>query len=295
MFFSEENFWFAGLKGAFRTPTWRALGSSLVIVFFYYAFLYFLVNYYVDFEFHIPGFVVYMLGYVIAILFYFRLNNSYYRWNDGYKSLAYLRANSDSFTMKVCSYLKEYPPEIYYLTSMMKNFARAMRDIVRDFQDAKNMIEPELGMMNKFDKVYHLPSRVNSMLEERINKLYKSGKITRVQFLDLTRCVNKNSEHLSSAEALKGTPPPKTYVMHIRGFIISYMFMIPFGFTEDFAAWMLLFLLVFFYFYAGLEIVSDEVEDPFGFDPDDLPVEPLTLDLENRVDSIIQTNIYSKL
>ena len=289
MLFSEDNFWFAGLKGSFKTPTWKALFSSLIIVFTYYAFLYFLVTRYVDFDFHIPGFVVYTLGYVIALLFYFRLNNSYYRWNDGYKAISYLRANSDSFSMKVSAYLKDHPHEIQFLISMMKNYARAMRDIVRDFQNAKDMIEAEKGMMHKFENVYHLPSRVNTLMEERINQLYKENKITRVQFLDLNRCIIKNSEHLSGAEALKGTPPPKAYIIHIRGFIISYMLMIPFGFIQEFEAWMLLFLLVFFYFYAGLEIISDEVEDPFGFDPNDLPVEPLTVDIENRIESIVKT------
>ncbi len=289
MIFTRDNFWFMGLKGAFSTSTWRSLFSSLVIVFIYYGFLYFLVTQHVDFDFEIPGFVVYMLGYVIAILFYFRLNNSYYRWNDGYKSITYLRANADTFSMKIRTYLKDHPTEIQFLATMMMNYARGMRDIVRNFQDAKSMMEPERGMMKKFENVYHLPSRINALMEERINELYKLGKITRMQFWDLNRCIVKNSEHLSSAEALKGTPPPKTYVMHIRGFIISYMFMIPFGFIHDFAVWMLLFLLVFFYFYAGLEIISDEIEDPFGFDANDLPVEPLTIDLENRIESIIKT------
>jgi ion channel-forming bestrophin family protein len=293
MFFTKDNFWFVGLKGTFRAPTWRALWSSLVIVFIYYFILRLLAERYFDFSFHIPGFVVYMLGYVIAILFYFRLNNSYYRWNDGYKSLAYLRANADSLTMKVRAYLKDHPEEIHYLTSMMKNFARAMRDIVRNFQDPKGMIEAQPDMIAKLENVYHLPSRVNSLLEERINKLYQKKIISRAQFLDLNRCVVKNSEHLSSAEALKGTPPPKAYIVHIRGFILSYMLMIPFGFIHEIGVWMLLFLIVFFYFYAGLEIISDIVEDPFGFDADDLPVEPLTVDLERRVDGIINTS-YQK-
>lgn len=281
---SKHDFWFMGLKGSWRAPTWKALFSSLIIVGAYYTLLYWLRHYYVDFEFHIPGFAVYMLGYVIALLFYFRLNNSYYRWNDGYKSIAYLRANMDTFTMKVNAYLNGHIEDQKYLGTMMKNFARAMRDIVRNFQDPKNMIEAETDFTAKISNLYHLPSRINSLLEDRLNKLYTDGKLSRVQFLDLNRCISRNSEQLSAAEALKGTPPPKPYIIHIRGFLISYMLMIPFGFTEEYSIWMLLFLITFFFFYSGLEIVSEEVEDPFGFDPDDLPVEPLTADIENRID-----------
>jgi putative membrane protein len=110
-----------------------------------------------------------------------------------------------------------------------------------------------------------------------------------MQFLDLNRNLIKNSELLSSAETLKTTPPPKIYIIHIRGFLLSYMFMIPFGFIHEFGVWMLLFLLVFFYFYTGLEIISEEIEDPFGFDMNDLPVEPITMDIENRIDANSKT------
>ena len=288
--FSKDNFWFGFLKGAFKTPTWRALLSSLFFVSIYYTFLYVLASRFVNFEFHIPGFVVYSLGYVIAILFYFRLNSSYYRWYDGNKTLAYLKANADSFSMKASAYLNEKPNESRFLNSMMKNFCRGVRDIVRNFQDASAMIEAEQGLIKKLENVYHLPNQVNSMIESRINLLYKDGTITKMQFLDLNRNIIKNSELLSSAETLKTTPPPKTYIIHIRGFLLSYMFMIPFGFIHEFGAWMLLFLIVFFYFYTGLEIISEEIEDPFGFDMNDLPVEPMTMDIENRIDQNSKTN-----
>lgn len=293
MIIRKDDFWFMGLKGSWRAPTWKALFSTLILVSGYYGLLYWLRHYYVDFEFHIPGFSVYMLGYVIALLFYFRLNNSYYRWNDGYKSIAYLRANMDTFTMKVNAYLAGHPEDQKYLGTMMKNFARSMRDIVRNFQDPKNMIEAESGFMSKITNLYHLPSRINGLMEERLNKLYMDGKLTRVQFYDLNRCISKNAEQLSAAEALKGTPPPKPYIIHIRGFLISYMLMIPFGFTEEYSVWMLLFLVTFFFFYSGLEIVSEEVEDPFGFDPDDLPVEPLTADIENRIDDNLKIKTHA--
>jgi putative membrane protein len=243
----------------------------------------------VNFDFYIPGYVVYSLGYVIAILFYFRLNNSYYRWYDGNKTLAYLKANADSFSMKTSAYLKDNPDELLYLNAMMKNFCRGVRDIVRNFQDARGMIEAEPGLIKRLENVYHLPNQVNALIEKRINILYKNGTITRMQFLDLNRNTIKNSELLSSAETLKTTPPPKIYIIHIRGFLLSYMFMIPFGFIHEFGAWMLMFLLVFFYFYTGLEIISEEIEDPFGFDMNDIPVEPITLDIENRIDANSKT------
>src|SRR5689334_22690982 len=130
MIISKDDFWFVGLRGAFSSPTWKALFSSLVLVSIYYSLLYWLRHYYVDFVFHIPGYAIYMLGYIIALLFYFRLNNSYYRWNDGYKSITYLRANMDTFTMKVNTYLAGNSTDQRYLATMMKNFARSMRDIV---------------------------------------------------------------------------------------------------------------------------------------------------------------------
>jgi ion channel-forming bestrophin family protein len=289
MILSKDDFWFSFLKVARRTQTIRLMTLSVVLISIYYAVLYVTHEYFFDFDFKIPDFIIYSLGYVIAILFYFRLGNSYYRWFDGLKSLASLRSNSDSFSIKVSTYLKDHRPEVKFLVILMKDYYRSVRDIVRGFQNPKAMIEPEIGFVRHFVGNYHLPSKINSLLEERLNTLYKEGKLTKPQFWDINRCIVKNSEHLSACEALKGTPPPPTYIMHIRGFILLYALMIPFGFIHEFQAWMLLFLVVFFYFYAGLEIVSDQIEDPFGLDKDDLPIEEMTLDTERRARQIVNT------
>jgi ion channel-forming bestrophin family protein len=281
----KGNLLYYVLKYAFQSSTWKALLPSLVLVSGYYALLYFIIDTFLNVDFLIPGFVVYSLGYVIAILFYFRLNNSYYRWMEGIKSMAYLRANAESFVIKAKAYLGLEHPDLKFLIVMKKNHYRALRDTVRGFNNPIGMIIPSEGY-DKMESAYHLPSRINSILQDKVNDLYKKGAITKVQFLDLNRNIQKNTEHVSSAETLKGTPPPKTYIMHIRGFIIAYAAMIPFGFIHDLQIWMLMFLVVFFYFYAGLEIISDEVEDPFGFDENDIPVNELTELVEKRLDDI---------
>jgi putative membrane protein len=110
-----------------------------------------------------------------------------------------------------------------------------------------------------------------------------------VEFLDISRNIIKNSEHQAVCESLKDTPPPKTYIIHLRGFVLFYAGIIPFGFIHELGVWMMLFLAVFFYFYAGMEIISEEVEDPFGFDQNDLPVNELTKIAEKRIIQIIKS------
>lgn len=282
----KDTIWFFDLRHAFRTPTWKALALSMVLISAYYLALYYLVNHFINFEFEIPGFVIYSLGYVIAILFYFRLNNSYYRWSDGNKAMAQLRALNESFVMKAKTYLAGDEDEVKFLAIMVKNHYRALRDLVRGFQNPKNLIEPKPGYSSKMEGSQHLATRLTSLLVQRINALYRDGKLTRVQFLDLSRIIHKNTEIVSTCEALQDSPPPKTYIFHIRGFILAYAAMIPFGFMGHLEAWVLLFLVVFFYFYAGLEMVSDEMEDPFGFDENDIPVAQLTDLVEKRIDAI---------
>lgn len=282
----KDNVWFYDLHNAFRTPTWKALSLSILLVSVYYASLYFFFHGIYNFEFHIPGFVIYSLGYVIAILFYFRLNNSYYRWNDGNKSITQLRALNESFVIKAKNYLGDHKEEFRILTVLVKNHYRALRDLVRGFQNPKNLIEPVPGYRTKFESSHHLATRINNLLAQKVNNLYNEGRLTKIQFLDLCRLVQKNTEIVSNCEALQDSPPPKTYVMHIRGFILAYAGMIPFGFMDEFQAWVLLFLVVFFYFYAGLEIISDEIEDPFGFDINDIPVTELTALTEKRIDEV---------
>jgi ion channel-forming bestrophin family protein len=282
----KDTIWFYDMRYAFRTPTWKALSLSLALITAYYLSLYYLVNNIFDFDFQIPGFVIYSLGYVIAILFYFRLNNSYYRWNDGSKAMAQLRSLNESFVIKATTYLPDDHEAVNFLSVMVKNHYRSLRDLVRGFQNPKNMIEPQPGYSARMEGSQHLATRISNLLAQKINTLYTDGRLTRIQFLDLSRLLHKNTEIVSTCQALQDSPPPKTYIIHIRGFILAYAMMIPFGFVDHFEAWVLLFLVVFFYFYAGLEMVSDEMEDPFGFDTNDIPVTQLTELVEKRIDAI---------
>ena len=203
--------------------------------------------------------------------------------------MTYLRANAESFSMKVRSTLRGDTEQEKYLLAMMINFYRSVRDKVRGIQDPERLIPQGNLPKDELKTLDDMPSGINSLIEERINRLYKEGKISRMEFLDLSRNITKNSEYLAICESLKDTPPPKTYIIHLRGFVLFYAGIIPFGFIHELGVWMMLFLAVFFYFYTGMEIISEEVEDPFGFDQNDLPVNELTKMAERRITQIIKS------
>jgi len=289
MRFPQGWFYFSFIGLAHRSPVIARLGLSVLLVLGYYVLIHFIQANFTNLDFVVPGFMVYVFGYVIALLFYFRLGNSYYRWYDGLKAITYLRANAESFSMKVQSCLKNEPEQQKYLHAMMINFYRSVRDKVRGIQDPGRLIPQGDLPRNELEALDDLPGGLNALIENRINRLYKDGKISRVEFLDISRNIIKNSEHQAVCESLKDTPPPKTYIIHLRGFVLFYAGIIPFGFIHELGVWMMLFLAVFFYFYAGMEIISEEVEDPFGFDQNDLPVNELTKIAEKRIIQIIKS------
>ncbi len=169
---------------------------------------------------------------------------------------------------------------------MIGNHYKALRDLVRDIRITKDLIEPEAGYKQRMSKSYVLPNRINELIQERLSELHKNGKLTRVQFWDINKIVTKNTELVAACQAIHNTPPPKSYVVHIRSFLLFYMLMIPFGFMGHYEIWMIFFLSIFFYFYTGLEIISEEIQDPFGFDVNDLPVAGITRDTLKRIEEI---------
>lgn len=65
---------------------------------------------------------------------------------------------------------------------------------------------------------------------------------------------------------------------------------------HDFTFWVYVFLRVFinpivlfiFYVLASLEIIAEEIEDPFGADTNDLPLEKMALNIHHNLDDILR-------
>jgi putative membrane protein len=96
------------------------------------------------------------------------------------------------------------------------------------------------------------------------------------------------SESLGACERIRSTPIPYSYSLFIKKIIFLYTLTMPFGFVTDFGYWTILVTTFIFYAFASLELIAEEIEDPFGTDANDLPTDDLALKIGKQIDDIFK-------
>ena len=86
-----------------------------------------------------------------------------------------------------------------------------------------------------------------------------------------------------ACERIKSTPIPFSYSVLIHRIVAIYCFLLPFGFVET-IHWLTPVVVLFIsYAFFGLDAVGDELEKPFGLDPNDLPLSAISRTIEGNL------------
>jgi putative membrane protein len=81
-------------------------------------------------------------------------------------------------------------------------------------------------------------------------------------------------------ERIRNTPLPWSYTVLIHTIVAVYCFTLPFGLVSTTHVLTPLVVLMIAYAFLGLDAVGDELEEPFGKDYNDLPLESITRTIE---------------
>jgi putative membrane protein len=95
--------------------------------------------------------------------------------------------------------------------------------------------------------------------------------------------LNELSNIIGGCERIASTPIPYTYKVLLHRTVYFYCFLLPFGFVDS-LGWMMPIIVTFIaYTFVALEAVADELEDPFGLEPNDLALNALCNMIENTL------------
>jgi putative membrane protein len=93
---------------------------------------------------------------------------------------------------------------------------------------------------------------------------------------------------MGACERIKKTPIPFSYSVYIKIFVSLYGLILPFGLFNDFGFYAIPLTMFIFFAMLGLELMAEEIEEPFGLDCNDLPTGDIALTIKKNVFEILE-------
>ena len=243
--------------------------------------------YYFQLEPKLSSGIFSLLGIVLSILLVFRTNTAYDRWWEGRQQWGRLVNECRNLAVLLRGTLPdEDTSSKIYFARHISNFCISLRDHLRDgvTLEALDLTEHEkTELSNKL----HKPNHISLWLYKRIHTIYKAGTFTESDLLNIKPHQQALLDILGACERIKKTPIPFSYSVYIKLFISLYGWMLPFGLFMDFGFYTIPLVMFILFAMLGLELMAEEIEEPFGLDCNDLPTGTLAETIKKNVFEIM--------
>ncbi|MFN5250230.1 MAG: bestrophin family protein [Bacteroidia bacterium] len=229
-----------------------------------------------------------LLGLVISLLLVFRTNTAYDRWWEGRKLWGALVNNSRNLAMKLQALLPaEQIKHRNFFRKAIPLFAQALDKHLKSPELEMSLDDHEHLELNALNLKGHVPNQIATVIIKRCYELEKQGIISQTQLLTLNPEISALSDICGACERIKNTPIPFSYASFIKRFIILYIFTLPWSLASNLGFWSVPVVAFVFYALSSLEVIAEEIEEPFGTDPNDLPTDKIAGTIGKNIHDII--------
>ena len=279
--------WISFIFNISKADTFRKLIPMMILIGLYSAVIAYLEIEYWDLPDDSPvkniSIMHGMLGFVISLLLAYRTNTAYDRWWEGRKIWGSLINNSRNLSIKLSVILQDEKDRTYF-RKMIPSYASILHKHLNDTDTSKQLFD---DVDLEIDHHKHKPNQVVQMLFQKINDLYVSKKITGDQLIILNSEIQSFTEICGACERIKNTPIPYSYSAFIKKFIFIYVLTLPFGYVFSLGYYVVPVVVFIFYVLASLELIAEEIEDPFGSDANDLPTAKIASNIKKHIEELL--------
>jgi len=279
--------WFSFIFHFSKADTFRKLFPIMIFIGIYSATIAYLEIEFWDLpdDSHVKNISVMhsMLGFVISLLLAYRTNTAYDRWWEGRRMWGSLVNNSRNFAIKLSVILNDEKDRTFF-RKIIPAYASILNKHLKDEETGKQLFD-DVDLI--IDHHKHRPNQVAKIIFTKINDLYKSNKISGDQLITLNSEVIAFTDICGACERIKNTPIPYSYSAFIKKFIFIFVLTLPFGYVFLLGYYVIPVVVFIFYVLASLELIAEEIEDPFGTDANDLPTQKISENIKKHVEELI--------
>lgn len=229
-----------------------------------------------------------LVGVALGLLLVFRTNVSYERYWEGRRMWGNIINASRDLARGVTVHLAGDPTRRDAVIRWTIAFSNAAMASLRGGSGlgtaGDGLPEDDLRMTRESG---YVPLAVATRIGEELAAARDEGTISDVILAHLDFAVRQLTDSLGACERIRKTPMPFAYVVHLRRALILYCFTLPFGLVKDFGWGTVLDTLLIAYVFFGVEEIGVEIENPFGHDDNDLPLEKMCAMIDSDLRGLV--------
>lgn len=120
-----------------------------------------------------------------------------------------------------------------------------------------------------------------------IGRMLRQTRLAPVEALALNESLGRLTQALVGCERLANTPLPFAYTLLLHRTAYLFCFILPFGFADTLCWATPLAVMLVAYTFFGLDALGEELEEPFGLMPNDLPISAYATTIEIHLRSAL--------
>ncbi len=226
-----------------------------------------------------------LLGFVLSLLLVFRTNTAYDRWWEGRKLWGKLVNDSRNFAIKIKAILENDRKDLEQIARYLKFFPHFLAKHLSK-ESTRLALDEDYSEIEEYIR-HHGPSEIVILMTHKLYQLKKEGKISDTEMLYLDAQLSGFLDVCGGCERIKNTPIPYSYSSFVKKFIILYVLALPVAYVISIGLFMIPLTVFVYYVLMSLEMIAEEIEDPFSNDENDIPMEAIAQNIEKSVHRIM--------
>ncbi|HWO23447.1 MAG TPA: bestrophin family ion channel [Kofleriaceae bacterium] len=237
-------------------------------------------------DFKLPGNAHTLVGVALGLLLVFRTNASYDRYWEGRRLLGAITNRARDLARQIGAYIEDAEARAALCRLIPAFYWVAAQTLRKEASlgNAERLLTPD--EQAAMSGVTFRAPLVTQWISTRLRAEAAAGRLSEARLQVFDGNLTALNDALGGAERILRTPIPFAYAQHIKIFVVLFCFSAPFVLAEVMgwatpAACGLLALALF-----GIDEIGVEIEDPFGDDPNDLPLDAIGNGIEKAVTEI---------
>lgn len=222
-------------------------------------------------------------GFILGGLVTFRTNEAKRRFWEGRTLWGQLINESRNLLIKAHALNSLVADDWARWKRLIVGYAHALRMHLRD--DERLQLVP--GFANDPARPAHAPLYIAQLVQDELAQWHRGGKLNDVERWMFDRHTRELLNICGGCERIRNTPIPLTYRALVHRGIALIMLVTPILMAADIGYWSAVLMGVTAYFVFGVEMAAVDIEEPFGLDADDLPLETFCGAIELSAEQVL--------